>query len=79
MDGDYEADYKYIHFVKLEQKAKTSVWACCNNRSGSELGQIKWYGPWRQYCFFPEMEMVFSASCLEDINDFIEQLKRTRR
>lgn len=68
-------EYKYIHFVKISQKAKTSVWACCNNHSHAELGQIKWYGPWRQYCFFPEMDCVFNVSCMNDINHFIGQLR----
>jgi len=73
-----KTDYRHIHFVQLSQKPKTSIWACCNNSSGGELGQIKWYGPWRQYCFFPESYCVFNVSCLDDIKDFIRQLKEGR-
>jgi hypothetical protein len=69
--------YKYINFVKIADKPKTSVWSCRANRSGLELGEIKWYGPWRQYCYFPTCAAVYSVGCFEDINHFIGQLKDT--
>lgn len=70
--------YQFIHFVKIEQKPKTSVWHCRNNRSGNELGIVKWYGPWRQYCYFPTTPAVYSAGCLNDIQEFIKQLEAQR-
>lgn len=66
--------YQYIHFVKVEEKAKTSIWSCRNNRSGGELGEVLWYGPWRQYCFCPSAGTVFNVSCLNDVNSFINEL-----
>ena len=68
--------FKFIHFVKVEDKPKTSVWSCRNNRSGDELGIVKWYPGWRQYCFFPAIyeETVYSAGCFEDIKTFMGQL-----
>jgi hypothetical protein len=73
--------YKYIHFEEIPLPRKTSTWSIRNNKSGSLLGVIKWYGPWRQYCFFPSSygEVVFNKGCLEDINDFITQLMEIRR
>ncbi len=72
--------YKYIHFVKVEDKPKTSVWECRNNRSEGTLGIVKWYSPWRQYCFFTQSlseryEIVLNTSCLKDICHFMEQLR----
>ena len=64
--------YKVIHFVKIEDKPKTSVWECRSNNSNECLAVIKWYSPWRQYCFFPTPETVFNIGCLEDINHFIK-------
>lgn len=69
--------YQYIHFVKVDEKPKTSVWECRNNRSNDVLGVVQWYGPWRQYCFHPSvLQVVFNVGCLMDICDFIKQLPR---
>lgn len=73
--------YKFIHFVKIADKPKTSVWSC-RTQGGSnlidhqefELGTIEWYLPWQQYCYFPTVQDVYSVRYLEDINDFIKQL-----
>ena len=69
---------EYIHFVKKADKPKTSVWSCRNNRSGDELGEIKWYPAWRQYCYFPACPAVYSVDCLEEINNFIQRLQEER-
>lgn len=74
--------YKFIHFVKVEDKKKTSVWECRSNRGDQCLAIIKWYPPWRQYCFFPEfasIHTVFSAGCLADIIHFITYRTAGRR
>jgi hypothetical protein len=42
-----------------------------NKKSGGTLGYIEWYGPWRQYCFFPEGDTVFNRTCLDEINAVI--------
>jgi len=68
-------EYKYIHFDLVAQKRKTSVWSCRNNASGEEIGRVQWYGPWRQYCFYPAWDSVFSMGCLDDIRNFIEWIK----
>jgi len=69
-----ETKYQYIRVVKIADNPKTSVWSCCNKHSGDELGIIKWYGPWRQYCYFPTTQAVYSKGCLDDIGDFISRL-----
>ena len=43
-----------------------------------ELGIVKWYGPWRRYCYFPHGIEIYSAGCLADIQDFINQLMKER-
>lgn len=70
-----KTDYEFISFLKKHQFAKTSVWKCFNNKHGEELGIVKWYPAWRQYCYFPTVQAVYSAGCLRDINDFISALK----
>jgi len=71
--------YRYIEFKLLEKKSKTSVWECLNINSSVRLGIVKWYPYWRQYCYFPEKDTVYSVGCLEDINDFITQLMMERK
>lgn len=69
--------YKYLQFVKVVQKSKTSVWSCWTDKGknrGIEIGEVKWYTSWRRYCFFPFPETIFDKSCMEDICDFIGQL-----
>jgi len=71
--------YQYMNFEKEKRKSKkrkTDIWYCLNNKSHVWLATIKWYAPWRQYCFYPEPEMIFNRGCLEDILDFIEQLRK---
>ena len=75
IEAELKTRYKYIHFLKIADKPKTSVWSCCNNKSEEELGQIKWYPGWRQYCYFPTTQAVYSVGCFEDVNDFMRQLR----
>jgi hypothetical protein len=75
-------EYQYIHFVRHANPGrKTDLWACHNNKSLDCLGVIRWYGPWRQYCFSPEKydDLVFSRGCLNDIGAFIKQLMDERK
>lgn len=69
--------YKFIHFIETAKKPMTSTWECRNNHSDDCLGTVKWYGPWRQYCFFPEPidGLVFNDGCLKDICHFMGQLR----
>jgi hypothetical protein len=67
-------EYKYFRIVETAQKPKTKVFSVINKSSGFELGTIAWYGPWRQYCFLPEGNTVFSKGCLKDIEDFINEM-----
>ncbi len=71
-------DYKYLAFQELirVEGRKTAVYSCRNKRSGEELGQIRWYGAWRQYCYFPTVQAVYSAGCLRDIAGFMAEAPR---
>ena len=74
--------YKYIHFIerKPEKPRKTKMWECRNNKSNFCLGEVAWYSSWRQYCFEPPFEpVVFSASCLADIIDFLDKQNKGYR
>lgn len=72
---------KYIDFELVYQLPKTARFAVRNIKSQSIVGYVKWYNGWRQYCFFPEPDCIFSSECLNDIINFIqnEEEKRIRR
>jgi hypothetical protein len=55
----------------------TKVWRVLNARPDNVLGVIRWYAPWRRYCF--ECNGIFDVSCLREIADFIETQMKARR
>jgi hypothetical protein len=68
--------YKYITIRQdygevFDGKA---VFRIYNNKSGSQLGILSYYKPWRQYVFSSQPECVFNNSCLKDVIDFIENI-----
>lgn len=64
--------------IKTEDKPKTSVFDVFSKHD-NVLGEVKWFPQWRQYCFFPEDDCVFSKGCMNDITDFISQLTEDRK
>ena len=70
---------EFIEFKLIDEKPKTSVFDIINIKSGLRLGIIKWYGPWRQYCFFPYEETIFNMDCMQYIIDFIKELMEKRK
>lgn len=57
---------------------KTRVIRVHNERGGDCLGEIVFYGGWRQYIFAPETDTEFSSGCLREIAGQIESLNRER-
>ena len=70
---------KYMMAFPIEKKPKTWVYGVVSLSQGWRLGLVKWYAPWRQYCFFPESEAIFSRSCLKKIIEFTQALMFERR
>lgn len=56
---------------------KTSVWRVAARMDGAVLGEIKWFGRWRRYSFYPTGDAIFEQGCLRQIADFCE--RKTRR
>ncbi len=72
-------DYEYIRIEKIDSKLKTNMYAIHNIKTGAVLGVIKWFGAWRQYCFFPNSLTIFSKGCLNDIESFLDNLKSSKQ
>lgn len=68
---------RYINIVKTNiENRKTPIYIIKNINNDFQLGVIKWWGAWRQYCFFPEGNTVFNVECLNDITDYIKDLNK---
>lgn len=74
-----KTEYEYIYFERLPADTKTSRWSCRNLKSGGELGQVRWNGQWRQYCYFPCGDCVYSGGCLRDVAEFLAGLMAERK
>lgn len=50
----------------------TKIWTVYEgvNHRGADLGQVRWFGRWRKYSFFPAPDMVFEETCLLEIAHF---------
>lgn len=71
---------KYLlAYIKEDNSTKrTKKWKIYNLDATIGLGTIQWYGPWRQYCFWPSYATIFNTQCLEDISKFLKEIKNER-
>jgi len=69
--------------IELDEGAskgrKTSVWRVLANDDDTLLGEIRWFGRWRGYAFFPEATTLFEQKCLREIADFVESKSKDHR
>jgi len=72
-----KTEYEYLRFVEKSKPVnrKKGTYSCRNRKSNAEIGKVRWYGPWRQYCYFPTIQAAYSDGCLQDIADFIQCIK----
>ncbi len=70
-------DDSYKHLIFQEQNiivpGKKLVHVF-NKHDMGFLGSIKWFKPWKQYCFFPEPECIFHNECLQKIAEVLTRL-----
>ena len=63
----------YLNFIDegyLNPKAQTKRFSV-TEKSGSKLGEIRWFAPWRKYCFFTN-NVVLEEVCMADISEFLK-------
>ena len=72
---------KWIKFVEKDKKPKTKVFSIMSKTDNSEIGEIKWYPAWRQYCLctIPEIQTIYSTGCLQAISEFITKLNEKHK
>ena len=76
---------KYLQFDEQLSNRKTRRFEVINRQKNVIMstqykvyGYIEWHSRWRQYCFFPN-NVVLSRGCMDDINNFIEELMNEKK
>jgi hypothetical protein len=74
-------DSEYLTFEEDDHyEGKTKRLVIVSKRHLMILGEIKWHGPWRQYCFFPSpAHTVWNKGCLDDVQVVIKALMDERK
>jgi hypothetical protein len=78
-------DLTHIRMVPTGNTGKTLIWEVMTQDGGKDpgggiwLGEVKWFGRWRGYAFFPEMNTIYEQKCMREIADFIEERNREHR
>lgn len=55
----------------MSDSGKTKLFQVISN-DGDHLGEIRWFGRWRKYCFMPAPNTVFEQVCMREVSTFIE-------
>ncbi len=71
------ADKTYQHFkiVETGELHDRPYYMVFSLHNKGELGLIEYYPRWQEYVFRPNPGTIFSQDCLDDISDFIRNLK----
>lgn len=69
---------KWIKFEVQQYGKLTNIWVVSTLKD-LPLGNVKWYAPWRKYCFFPVAGTVYAPSYLADIASFIDDEMKARK
>lgn len=66
--------------VATPPERKTKIFKVKSNHDiKAELGVIQWHSNWRQYCFWPYSNTLFSWDCLNEISEKIQSLMAERK
>lgn len=53
--------YLDVRFLRASDTGKTGVFEVVNRRTNYSCGEIRWYGGFRKYCFFPASDTLFDS------------------
>jgi hypothetical protein len=57
----------------------TRIFWVISRHSEAHLGDVRWFGAWRKYCFYPCSNTVYDLTCLREIADFCERSTMEKR
>jgi len=68
----------FLEFREIQSLTKTKKIGVYSVTWGNYLGEIKWYVPWRRYCFYPGVNTLFDVNSLQIVQDKIAELMSMR-
>lgn len=81
--GTYHLYFVRAHKrTKQDKRRKTPIYIIRKDSEGlmaERLGLVKWYGAFRQFVFYPDNNTVWSKSCLEIVNSFLDRVNKRYR
>lgn len=74
----------WVEFIQEPQVGrKTMTWKVVTTTARGDvpehLGYIRWYSPWRQFCFYPAPRTIWNPACLDEVTAFIRTKMAERR
>ena len=73
----FKGDYFKLYEEYLDNR-KTPI-IHIENLQNIPLGQVKWYGVWRKFCFYPISNTIWDNKCLEQLLNFINDYNSSWR
>jgi hypothetical protein len=67
------------HNADFYTARKTPIYDIREKNTCGRLGWLKWYPAWRGFCFFPTVNTVFDAGCLQQIREWIAELDKRHK
>lgn len=72
-----QSDYLDFHSHTFSDR-KTPIVFVYSKNSGEKLAEIRWFGRWRQFAFFPEPGTIWNPDCLASVTEVILHLKEQK-
>jgi hypothetical protein len=71
---------KYLEFREISKlDKKTKYIQVISKLHGFILGEIRWYGAWRQYVFYPAHDTLYNRTCLSEMSEYLNSLMNERK
>ena len=68
---DMKTKYKYIEF-----EDQGHYWLCRNHKYGGNIGMVEYNARWKKWEYVPGNNTAYTADCIADIAQFMNQLGR---
>lgn len=69
----------YFRIIKEELANRKTPIYHIETHEGIPLGEIKWYGAWRKFCFFPNKDTIWDNKCLSHVINFLDETNKDWR
>ena len=76
---EHETKYLNFYHIEMSKSGKTKI-ISVTTKGNIPLGEIKFYGRWRGYQYYPitKDQTILSIGCMNDIIDFIKSLRKMK-